>query len=408
MLKHRQSAQQILVEKQIPLFQNQMYKGLNAQPSSLPMVASFLPAKIKKTPNEKRLVIDVGGTNIRCAIAYFDDNGIPHIEQLRKTSIPTNNIGAKRFYTFIAEFVAPLCHCIDEIALCFSYNVNIDSTLDGQLVSLSKELDNPELVGTRVGNEILIALNNLGYNCKRITLSNDTVATLLGGLSVSNKEYSAYVGFIMGTGTNISYTERAINVKKVHKYNHDNMIINCESAEYSGFEMGDFDKIVIANTELPNQSQLEKMISGKYIAEIAYQALIFAKEENLITTACTITPFTAKDMTLFLSNEENIIDNMLMCDEDTAIAKGIMTEIINRSAKISAITVGATIIASYDKSHLPACVVCEGSTYRYLFGYKEQFHSYLTSILNKNGIEYDTIDDTIEYNLLGSLLSTFA
>lgn len=409
LIRHGQSAAQIDAEKHLLLFQKDMEKGLKGQPSPLPMMPSYLSSEIKHKIKEKKLLIDLGGTNLRCAVGWFDDKHKPCFEYLSKYPVPLDNIGAEEFYGYIARCIEPISCLGDDIGLCFSFNVDVDSTLDGVLIGLSKEMDNPDLIGTRVGRRTLEALLRYDGKARKISVLNDTAATLLGGLSLRpNEKFSAAVGFIMGTGTNICYAEDTAKIEKVAGYRQKKMIINCESAEYGGFAQGDFDKSVAENTDFPDQSPLEKMTSGKYLADIAFQALIAAQNEGLLPDSGLHIPFDTIDISEFFTNKQGLLYDAYHAKSDRVTVAEILSGIIERSAKISATTIAAAALFSHDGSDNPVGLVCEGTTYHRLPKYKQLLRYYLDRLLTDKGIKYQIIDDGSEYNLTGGLMSTFA
>ena len=86
--------------------------------------------------------------------------------------------------------------------------------MDGRLLKWTKEMKAPEVIGRFIGKGLLEALGRGGAG-KSVVLLNDTVATLLAGKAADKKRYGSYVGFILGTGTNIAYLEKNENILTV-------------------------------------------------------------------------------------------------------------------------------------------------------------------------------------------------
>ena len=115
------------------------------------------------------------------------------------------------------------------------------------------------------------------------------MATLLGGMGCNlNKNYCSNIGYIYGTGTNVSYIEKNVNITKVGGLDRKGcMVINTECGGFDKFPRGEFDEHVNATSVNPGEQSAEKMTSGKYLAEVIFCALEKAKEEGLIDVDLT-------------------------------------------------------------------------------------------------------------------------
>ena len=245
LVKHNQSADNIDIQTSLKNFWQQMELGLNGN-GGMPMIATYLVdvdrSKIK--PNDKRILIDAGGTNFRSALGYFDEAGKVVIEDQQKTVMPASDkmLSKTEFYNAIATNVKRLLPQGKNIGFCFSYQVDMDKDLDGKVVMFSKEVKVPEVIGTRVGQETLDAIKQYSNAERKIVILNDTVATLLGGMATTNEQFSAYLGYIYGTGTNVCYIEDTAKIAKVKLLADGKMLINTECGNFDGFVQGDFDK----------------------------------------------------------------------------------------------------------------------------------------------------------------------
>ncbi len=405
--KHGQSTDNIDIQAKLQLFLDEMTAGLSGKESSIPMIPTYLQdvdcTKIKK--NKRIMLIDAGGTNFRSAIGYFDDNGEVVVDDIRKTSMPAidRELTKEQFYAQIAENVRYLADETGDVGFCFSYNVDMDKDVDGKVVVFSKEVKAPEVIGTRVGAETLAAIRAYSDKPRKIVILNDTVATLLGGMAQHQQGYSSYVGYIFGTGTNACYIEDTANITKVQGLSEGKMLINTESGGFDGFKQGDFDKIVSDNTTSPGKQLLEKMTSGRYLSDVIAEALRAAIDEGLFVGNVNWTDFVLKDVSEFVEGD-NLV-GMFDNDEDKAFAKEICTNLIDRSARIGAIMNAAMSIASCHDKTLPVGIVCEGTTFNKLPGYRTNFEKYLHVILDAKGIKFEILQGR-ELNLIGTLMAT--
>ncbi len=408
--KYGQTADNVDIKSSIQTFWERMRQGLTGKCQAMPMIPTYL-TDVNRTlikPDVKRILIDAGGTNFRTATGYFDGQGRPHIENILKSKMPASDgtyYSKERFYSAIADNVSALLDKADDIGFCFSYQVNMGKDVDGEVVMFSKEINAPEVIGTRVGYETLLACQKYSGKKRNIVILNDTVATLLGGMATSNKKYSAYIGYIYGTGTNACYVEDTANITKVDDLPAGKMLVNTECGNFDGFTTGDFDKTCIAKTAVPNRQLFEKMTSGKYLADIIAEALSTAKRDGMFKGDVEIYPFELKDVSSLLNDGEFPckFDN----GADLAFAKDVAVELIERAAKMGAVVVSSIAIKACQNSDksLPVAVVAEGTTFNKLTGYRTAFEKYLTDILGGYGLTYEIVQGD-ELNLVGTLMAT--
>lgn len=404
---HKQSVDCVNIQQSLNRFLSDMTSGLKGC-GGLPMIPTYLTnidrSRIKT--NDKRILIDAGGTNFRVATGFFDENCKVVLENLHKTVMPASDgtyFSKEDFYNRIAENLRDNLADSEKIGFCFSYQVDMGADMDGTVVMFSKEINAPQVIGTKVGKETAEACKLLDGKNRRIVVLNDTVATLLGGMATSSKSYSAYLGYIYGTGTNVCYIEDTSKITKVSDLPKGEMLINTECGNFEGFEQGDFDAECISRTAVPNKQIFEKMTSGKYLADIIAQALETAKKENCFVGDVTLNPFELKDVSSLLN--DGAFPFRFVKEQDKVFAKEICQELIERAAKMGAIVNSALAIASCKDTTLPVAIVAEGTTFNKLTGYRAEFEKYLTAILGSRGMTYEIIQGQ-ELNLVGTLMAS--
>lgn len=405
---HNQSADNVDIDVSLEKFWQQMNLGLSGQTGSMPMIPTYLMnvdrSKIKV--NEKNILIDAGGTNFRSAIGYFDEQGAVHIDNLRKTIMPASDrfLTKDEFYNTIASNVSRLLPHARNVGFCFSYQVDMGKDVDGTVVMFSKEVKAPEVVGTKVGQETLAACKAYSDTDRKIVILNDTVATLLGGMANTDEQFSAYLGYIYGTGTNVCYIEDTANISKVADLPVGKMLVNTECGNFDGFVQGDFDQATIARTAVPDKQLFEKMTSGKYLSDIIYEAFRVAHAEGMFSGEASIQPFTLKDVSDFLCGDADFY-GMFINEHDITFASDVCYELIRRAALLGAIANSALAIASCKDKSLPVAIVCEGTTFNKLPNYRKYFEEYLHEILGKYGMTYKILQGE-ELNLVGTLMAS--
>ena len=408
--KHNQSTNNIDIAKMVASATAEMQTGLRSNGSTIPMIPTYLQniGRDKIKPG-KRLLIDAGGTNFRSAVGYFDENGNVVLQNLQKTKMPASDelLSKQQFYDKIAQNVSYLLDDCTDVGFCFSYQVDMQPNMDGKACAFSKEVKAPEVVGTFVGAETLSAIKKHSDVDRKIVILNDTVATLLGGMALSQKQYSAYVGYIFGTGTNLCYIEDTQNITKVSGLPQGKMLINTEMGGCSCFTQGDFDKIVANTTAEPEKQHFEKMSSGKYLADIIAQAFKCGATEGLFDCPVNLVDFQLKDVSLFLCGEQNVVYNMFQCDADRQKAREICLNLIDRSAKMGAILNASAILMSCQDKSTPVAIVAEGTTFNKLPTFRDNFQKYLAQIFAPHGITFEILQGE-ELNLVGTLMATMA
>ena len=394
-------------------FKEEMDKGLEREGPivevSIPMIATYLDPEIKVKTNEKVIVIDAGGTNLRVGLAYFDGkNWI--IEDVKEDKMPgiEREFGKDEFFDYIAIRTKPLLDKAKNIGFCFSYRVGMDESLDGSLISWAKEIKAREVVGAKVGLELLKAIKKYDSCDREIVVLNDTTSVLLGGRTLDkDNEFRKYVGAIYGTGFNCCYIEDTKNIKKLKDLESGSMIINTETGNFNGFNRGLFDIELTNNSLIVDEALTEKMSSGRYLAILIHKALSEAVKRGLLSDKTKVLKeedFNLPLVSKFLSKEKNELDNSFINEEDKEIFKDICLEFIDRASKIVAITISAFAL----KSNVDRIgIIIEGSTFYKLPTFKESFNKYLKVILDEKKIEYKLFDGR-NMILLGAAIAAMA
>ena len=358
-------------------FMREMEKGLAGDGAgSLAMIPTFVDPEGSVTRGEQVIVLDAGGTNLRSCLVSFSEDGRVHIGSYRKSGMPgvRSEVSAREFFGALADEVEPLIDRSDRIGFCFSYAARITAGHDGIPISFSKEVKAPEVVGMPVGASLLAELSRRGHDVARTRVSvvNDTVATLLAGKAAPGSSYGGYVGFILGTGTNTAYVEQTANIGKLDRLATDTMVINVESG---GFDLvpGELDRRFFDSTKDPAAHHFEKMISGAYLGPFSELVIRQAIAEGLCSETFanlfeTITPLDTKRMSHYLEMPHNEEYDLVRCvrqKEDAVALSMILDAIIARAAKLTAVNLSAAVLKSgsgMDEGH-PVCINADGTTF---------------------------------------------
>jgi len=373
-----------------------MIKGLKKEPADQDMIRTFCNPPSQTACGKSVIVIDAGGTNFRSCLVTFDENGAPVISEMEKTKMPgiEKELSKKDFFEQIANNLEHLKNKADRIGFCFSYPMEIQENGDGILLGFSKEVKAPEVIGSKVGEELLKVLDAKGWNSiKRITLCNDTVAALLAGAAcaTSGDRYSSYIGYILGTGMNAAYIQPDCQCCGVKK-----QIIVCESGKFLKVNRSDFDIEFDKTTVKPGTFYLEKKCSGAYLGPVSWYVLTTAAKEGLFSAKMNeavskLEMLTLIELDKYLHapfNKDCVLGKLaseVATDEDNDILFQLCDAIVERSARYAAAILIACAIQTGEGKNaaMPISMLCDGTTFHKTFMVKERVNGYLDEILTK-------------------------
>ena len=298
--------------------------GLAGTPKDLLMLPTYLRFT-GSVPKKTAIVIDAGGTNFRCGLATFEDNGCT-VSDVTKCPMPGTQgpVTWDQFIAFVAEKILPLTVKSDLIGFCFSFSAKVTPEIDALVETMDKEVIITGCEGKPIAGSLLAELESKGIKGKRCIILNDTVAALLGGAaSLKREKYSDFIGLICGTGVNTCSI-------------HDGMLYNQEAGLFSQIPSGDFDIMIDKASAQPGEKLLEKKCSGAYVGEIAKLALNLEGEVNGATVS-------------------------KLCDCGNDFEKAVCKAIIKRSARCVAANIIAVMKYNDTGKDKPMCVCAEGS-----------------------------------------------
>jgi hexokinase len=392
------------IEDQIKLFTEEMVNGLEGRQSSLKMFPTFIEFKKKIIKSEPVIVLDAGGTNLRSAVFCFDGGSKPVITKYRQTLMPghKNEVSKEEFFNSIADSVSDILHESQKIGFVFSYPIEIFPNKDGKLIWFTKEIKAKEVEGQFIGENLLRIIRNRGYkNIKSIVLLNDTAASLLSGISAfQDREYSSYVGFVLGTGMNACYVEKNTNIKhpKIKDLPRENsQLINIEAGQYLKGPYGKIDFEFNKQTHDSSFTAYEKMFSGAYLGGLAQTVLKYAIYDGLFSDGFVgisdkFKNLESRDIDDYLNYppENRILADLVprMSEEDKLSLYFLFDSLIERAAVLSSIVLAASAIkegAGYSPC-APICMVADGSSFYKMKNFKTRVEYYLDKILSKHHI----------------------
>lgn len=422
--EHNHLAEQIDFDEERSRFFEHMQKGLlaNSWPDGMQMIPTYLSVgELVRDQDQSVIVIDAGGTNFRICLLRFDQENNITIEHYKMFPMPgaAYEVSKETFYNIMADAVIPLLEYSSDIGFCFSYACEIQEDYDGLILNFSKEIKCPEAVGTLVGASLKEAIRKKGYEQNlHIVLLNDTVAALLGGYAIASKEsHSSYAGFILGTGINIAYLEKASNIKKLpeHLQRDHWMIVNTEAGDYRIASNSVIDREVDESSQAPGTYLMEKKISGRYQGLQVYYSIKKAIEKNVLFSEAfakgfsTLATLDSEDIDQFLRNPygDNPLATICNSADEREMVYFLADNVIERAAILSTVIfAGIHMQTELGTSPiLPIATTIDGSTFYKSKRFRHHFEYYVKKYLNTGLSYYQDYFKVENANLIGSAMA---
>ena len=393
LLRHCLSAAAFDWESELAAFLDEMDRVRRGAPGSLKMIPTRLePPALPEKPVTVA-AIDVGGTNVRSAAVTLDRSGLLGVRRLPAFKTPGigQRMSAAEFFRAIVSGVRDHL-AFERIGICFSLAAKPLPDGDAVVSAGAKQLNVPDLVGSRVAASFRAAARELALPCgQQITVVNDTLAAALGGrLDAGAGRYSGFVGFIYGTGTNIAYREPS------------GAIINVESGAYCGFPTGDIDDRYDRCHIDPGCDRFEKMVSGGYQGGLMALVLQAAGREGLLSPGFSERlagslagrALGSRDISAFRADPaaDGPIARACACAADRAAVASICDALTDRSALLCSVTLTAALLRSGigTSAAAPAFITAEGSTFLGQFGFRRRLEAFMARCAGaSHGLYYE-------------------
>jgi len=406
------------------------------QGSSLAMIPTYIEVGKDIPAGKPVIVLDAGGTNFRAATVHFDESGKSVIENFVQKPMPglDKEASKEEFFATIVEYMADVVDVSSNIGFCFSYPTEILPSKDGRLIRFCKEVKAKQVEGELIGENLVAAIEAAGYKAKkRVVILNDTVATLLAGISARrgslggapNRAFDSYVGFILGTGSNCCYIESNRNITKKADLEPDGeQVINVESGSFQKAPRGKIDLKLDESTLDPGRYTFEKMFSGAYLGALCLKTLQEAGRQSktpsnrggLFSKTVTeellgLKDLETKDVNSFMYYPEGDNPLAVSCrrgrEQDCIAVWYFLDALIERAAKLVAILLSSVLLKT-DKGKnpcTPVCITAEGTTFYELKSLKAKIDYYLKSYLEEKHNRFFEIVSVENATLIGAAIA---
>lgn len=332
-------------------FRAKVEEGLEKENAEIQCIPTYITPQPKGIEGQA-LVLDLGGTNYRVAIVDFNkDTPEVHPENgWKKDMSVMKSPGFTRDELFreLADMIVEIKRERElPIGYCFSYPAESVPGGDAKLLRWTKGVDIKEMVGQLVGTPLLDYLNDESkIKFTGIKVLNDTVASLFAGLTYP--DYDAYIGLIVGTGTNMATFIPADKIKKINpSYHVRGMVpVNLESGNFHPPFLTAVDDMVDATSINRGNQRFEKAVSGMYLGDILKSAFPLEEFEE---------KFDARKLTSIMNYPDIYKDTYVQ----------VAQWIYGRSAQLVAASLAGLImlLKSYNKDTRRVCLVAEGSLF---------------------------------------------
>ncbi len=241
-------------------FCDELTRASRGEKTSLPYILNQLPSKSLVKPGEVFQVFVIGGTNGESAkVRYNADGTVTMVMYLAHPDLQKFKTSTD-FMEFVYAHAAPDVRAIGiNFAAALQPKTGIQGQLDGILVEgVTKGHGFTGLQGEQVGQKIENHLRQKRGQEVLVSVGNDTVCLIASRLDKHVDRMSLMAG-IVGTGYNMAYALE------------DNIVINLQASDYTGFTPTATGKIVDKQSTNPGEQLYDKEVSKMYLH---YNALV--------------------------------------------------------------------------------------------------------------------------------------
>lgn len=370
-------------------------EGLSHDDRELSCLPSYIP--LKQVPQKgQALVMDFGGTNVRAALVALEDGQLRIERGPVARAIPLKrgeSLDRKSFLHDFGELIASLEPPQNlPLGYCFSYPTASTPDGDARLIRWTKEVYVEDTVGQKVGQLLLdhMATQSRPVHCSKVSVINDTVASLLAGLTASKAD--GHIGLIVGTGNNLAAVVDGELVPKLEIGWTGSLPVNLESGNFYPPHLTEYDDQLDALSQNPGKQRLEKAVSGVYLA-------------NLLKMAC---PESGLDPKI---GSKGLVELAYQAQDSESRESHLARQILTRSAKLTAASL-AGLISVLQKSHecKNVCIAAEGALFWGDPKYKDRVEATLQELLEALGLpQVECTCVSVEHaNLLGSAVAALS
>ncbi len=382
--------------------QEKIEEGLVKEGAEILDIPTHIHSNKKEIEDQRVLALDWGGTNFRASVIEFKDGEPSLIEgpvQTLLSAETTATFKREDLFNAMANTISKLKSLNGketQVGYCFSYPAASRLNGDAILLRWTKGIKVTGMIDNPVGEPFIEYLNNrkaVETKFTGIKVINDTVACLFAGLSATG--YDAYIGLIVGTGTNMACLMPLNKIEKLNSKDTDLIPINLESGNFIPPYLTVIDGLVDAMSNNKGSQRFEKAVSGGYLGELFKTTFMHEKIKH---------NFDGGDLAQMVNNPEKYPE------AHATIAQAIY----ERSAKLVAASIQGVVqvILAQNPSAKRICLAADGSVF---WGkdeskqtpYKALVEKELNSLLPE-GVTVAIIDEMKNPNLIGAAIAALS
>jgi hexokinase len=294
-------------------------------------------------------VFDLGGTNFRVAtVSVGRESKVTGTTERDITEMKNKGFTQDDLFKAQAKTLGQVDIPSEApIGYCFSYPAKSLPDGDAELIKWTKGVGIREMEGKPVGKPLLKFLNeNSSSRFTDIKVVNDTITSLFAGLL--NSGFDAYIGLIVGTGTNMATffpSDYIPKLKNIKGWSGETPV-NLESGNFYPPHLTRFDDAVDAKSDNKSCQRFEKAISGMYLGRVFMEAFPNEKFEQELS---------AVDLSRMINNPDQYKKEFVE----------VAWQIYERSAKLVAASIAGLVknLKTADPKVKKVQVLSEGSLF---------------------------------------------
>lgn len=324
-----------LTQDEIEYYHQQFSAQSQQSHSSLAWFDSQISTSESQNINDTVAVIDLGGTNLRYAIAQIQQSQIQWLTPLQKEIAQNQHASLHDYVDWLIQKILPLAkqHTVDKLHFILSYPhepIRFNNHITAIITSETKGIQIPGLIGQDIGKLLLTQAQHAGWLIQQLIILNDTIATTL--------TQTAKFGLVIGTGGNIA----SVHPNKPHLRN---------------VEAGNFDAIphtqasyTLDQQERPGTQTIEKQTTGRYLYRLLIEQLKLDQiDPRLISHIEDISPqYESGLLNYFQSSDFSMLNYDISSEQQQ-----LLTQISNTLLTTSAQAWGLMLAACINLNQLP-------------------------------------------------------
>jgi len=294
-------------------------------------------------------VFDLGGTNFRVAtVSVGNQSKVTGTTERDITEMKNKGFSREDLFSAQARTLSQVDVPADApIGYCFSYPAKSLTDGDAELIKWTKGVSIPDMEGKPVGKPLLKYLNENGTSrFTDIKVVNDTITSLFAGLL--NPGFDAYIGLIVGTGTNMATFFPSEYIPKIRNMKgwSGETPVNLESGNFYPPHLTEIDDRVDTKSDNKGYQRFEKAISGMYLGRVFMETFPNEKFKEELS---------AVDLTRMINNPDQFKREFVE----------VAYQIYERSAKLVSASIAGLVknLKTADPTVKKVQVLAEGSLF---------------------------------------------